>query len=53
MIQILKLVAVHDGEGWMLEVQTHDGDCAGIIEWPWPYEEKTSAELKEMGWEIQ
>lgn len=49
----LKLAAIHDGEGWILEVQNQNGDHVGYLTRPWRGEEKTSQELKAYGFEIQ
>lgn len=52
MTPTLKLVAHDTGDGWSLEIHTTDGDYVGPVEWPWRESEKTSSELREMGWEI-
>lgn len=48
-----KLVAVWGGDGWLLEVNTQEGDCVAILEWPkaWP-DSMTSEQLEKIGFEI-
>lgn len=53
MVPYLKLVAIHTGDGWQLEVQDENGALIGCVEWPFGDEEKTTSELEACGWEVE